>query len=412
MRSLTKIWQPKSVKDIIGQKHLLNENGIILRMINNKKIYSLIFFGNPGTGKTSIAMAVANDLNVPYQIYNSAYDSKSKLMQIIKKAKETNGEYVIIVEEIHRLNKDKQDILLSLIENMEINLFATTTENPFFVVNPALRSRCQLLKLEQISENDIYDALLKKLSTNKNFSEEVIKAISTATNGDLRIAINIVDILLNLYSSEQITVEKLKEIFPTKPWIGAKYGDELHNLKSAFHKSLRGSDVNASLHYLSRLINIGDLEAISRRMIMVTYEDVGLAAPSLAPHVLTGLNAVKEVGFPEATTILANLTIEIALAPKSNAAYMAINEAINDLKTGVNFTIPHYLQDANYKSASKLGVKGYKYPHSYANSWVAQDYLPKNLQHANYYKPKITSIHEQKMLKVDSERKKLGNNKS
>lgn len=390
--------RPKTIKDIIGQKHLLNEYGILTRMVKTKEIFSIIFYGKPGIGKTSMAIALVNDLKIPYQIFNAANDKKEKLLEILELAKLSTN-YVVIIEEIHRLNRDKQDILLNNLETGIIKLFATTTENPFFVINPAIRSRCQIFQLKPLTSDEVFNGLKKivKQIKLKNVDNRILKIISDKTNGDLRAALNVIDLIDKLYFDIKIDKNKLLDIMSQSYISNSHYDDEFHNLKSAFHKSIRGSDVNAALHYLARMIMSQDLTSISRRMIMVAYEDIGLSNPNLCMRVYLGIQAAKEVGFPEASIILADLTIEMALSPKSNSGYLAINKALTDINNGKAISIPKHLQDSSYKSSKKLGVKGYKYPHDYPNAWVEQQYLPDELINAIYYVPTKHSKNEQKL---------------
>lgn len=391
--------RPQSLKDVIGQTHLLNETGLIARIVKANKPQSLIFYGKPGIGKTTIALALANDLNIPYQTFNAAQDNKERLIEILKVA-EISERYIIIVDEIHRLNRDKQDVLLHALEAGQIVMFASTTENPFFVVNPAIRSRCQIAQLKPLTSNDVFvglQHLVQKLNI-KNLDVVALKYIADKTQGDLRASINIIDAIANLYTDVSlVTPELLAQIMNETYVDNSHYNDEHHDLKSALHKSVRGSDVNASLHYLARLMIGHDLVAISRRLIMIAYEDIGLANPNLCMRVYLGVQAAKEVGFPEAYTILGDLIIEMALSPKSNAGYRAISQAMVDAQSGKAFTIPAHLRDNNYASHTKLGVKGYKYPHNFKNAWVEQQYLPDELIHAQYYEPPPHSINEAKL---------------
>lgn len=336
--------RPKTIKNVFGQDHLLNSNGILTRMVKAKKPFSLIFYGKPGIGKSTLAISLANDLKVPYQIFNAANDNKEKLNNILSIAKISKS-YIIILEEIHQLNRDKQDILLSALEQGQIFMFATTTENPFFVINPAIRSRCQILQLKPLTNDQVFEGLKKLINDLKikNIDSEILKNISYKVQGDLRAALNIIDVIVNLYSDKKIDKKILDNITNESYITNSHYDDEFHNLKSALHKSIRGSDVDASLHYLARLILSHDLVSISRRLIMVAYEDIGLANPNLCMRTYLGLQAAKEVGFPEASTILGNLVIELALSPKSNSAYLAINDALTDASSGNSYEIPKHL---------------------------------------------------------------------
>lgn len=406
---LSNILRPKSIDQVIGQTHLLNKDSLITQMVKNKTLYSLIFYGYPGIGKSSISYALVNDLGVPYQVFNASIDKKEKLIQIIETARTSKGWYVVILEEIHRLNKDKQDILLPYLENGTIYMFASTTENPYFVINPAIRSRCQILELQPVSVNETFNGLKKTFKRYKldiTLPDEILKKICIQTNGDVRSAINIIDVLNFLYKDKKITDKLLKEVMQQSYVVAADYGDEYYDLQSAFHKSIRGSDPDAAIYYLARLLQAGDIKSICRRIIACCYEDVGMANPQLCSRVVNAVHAAKEVGFPECKQIFATIVIEICLSQKSNSAYMAIMSALQDVQNGKAYSVPNHIKDQSYKSASKLGRTGYKYPHDFENAWVKQDYLPKELRNKKYYKPSKYSIIEQKLEKYWEELKK------
>ena len=392
---LANLIRPKSIHDIVGQKHLLSSNSLITKMIENKKIYSLIFYGPPGIGKTTMALAMCNDLQIPHAIFECGIDSKQKLLELIDLAKQSDN-YVIVCEEIHHLNKDKQDILLPYIEKGTVNIFCTTTENPYFVINPAIRSRCQILELKPLQDSDMY-IYLKKLIDKKQIqlliSNELLRKLTKYTNGDFRSTINLVDLLVNLYSGKKITNEILMQVVQNKFIIASHYGDAHFDLLSAFHKSLRGSDPDAAIYYLAQLLVQGDLKSLNRRLIACVYEDVGLANPQLCNRVVSGVQAAEIVGFPENKQIYANLVIEICLSPKSNSAINAINKALNDVESGKIYSIPNHIKDNNYKSSIKLEHKGYKYPHDYGG-YVEQQYLPNELKNKKYYKPLKNGVEE------------------
>jgi putative ATPase len=369
-------------------------------MVKTKSLYSLIFYGVPGIGKTSIALALANDIGVPHMVYNAVIDKKEQLMNIIDLAKRSDNGYVIILEEVHRLNRDKQDILLPYLENGTVYIFATTTENPYFTINPAIRSRCQIFELIPLSKEDVFNGLKKRLVSvklNTKIEDDVIKMIAEQTNGDLRAAINIVDMLNTLYSGETINKSVLKDVMQQSYTLSADYGDEFYDIKSAMHKSLRGSDPNAAIYYLARLLAAGDIESLCRRLIAMAYEDIGLANPQLCSRVIAACDAAKEVGFPECKQIFASIVIEMCLSPKSNSAYLAIVEALDDIKNGKVYQIPKHIKDQSYKSASKLGRTGYKYPHDYKNAYVKQQYLPNEIKDKQYYKINTNNPIELKM---------------
>ena len=380
--------RPKSIKDCIGQQHLIGTNCLLTKMVKKKQPINLIFYGYPGTGKTTLATALCLDMNLPHQTFNAAIDKKENLTKIIQLAKLSTSPYVVIVEEIHRLNKDKQDILLPYLENGSIIMFACTTENPYFTINPAIRSRCLIAHLNLITPNELFTWLKSKINLGilpNNITNNIVKEIAYYCNGDVRSALNIIDIINQFYSNEKIDNKILQHILLSPTILASSYGDEYYDMLSAFHKSMRGSDVNASIYYLARLLTTSDLISITRRMIACAYEDIGLANPSLCSRVVIAAQAVDRLGIPECNQILADLVIEMCLSPKSNSGYLAINAAINDLNSGKYYEIPNHLKDNNYASHEKLGNIGYIYPHDYPNHWVEQEYLPKQLKDKKYY---------------------------
>ncbi len=405
---LSYLERPKKLDDIVGQDHLVGKNKLIRKMIETKQIFSMIFFDLPGIGKTSLANVICNELNLNYDFFNPTINKKKELDDLLNEKLSAGEKFVIIIDEIHRMNKDKQDILLSYLEKGNLIIIGTTTENPYFVVNPAIRSRCQIFELKPISNEQMFDYLTKIVKKEKiNINEQQIEMIVNNSLGDLRSSINTLDIIKRIYKQDKLTNDDFLKIIPSVKVMGSSYGNEFYNLQSAFHKSLRGSDVDASIYYLARLIKIGDLQSISRRMIAMAYEDIGLANPNLLSRVILAVNSAERLGFPEANQILATIVIELCLSPKSNSAIMAINSALNDLDTKGygSFDIPNHLKDQHYKSASKLGYKGYKYPHDYKNSWVNQQYLPNEIKDVKYYNPNNNEI-EQKMNKNLKERMK------
>ncbi len=381
-------YKPHSIDEIIGQEKLVSSNGIVRKMIEKNKVFSIIFYGSPGIGKTTIAKVICEQLKKRYYEFNPTVNSKKDLDEILSKLDDSEDELVLIIDEYHRMNRDKQDILLSYLENKKLILFATTTENPFFVINPAIRSRCTILKLEIITIEDIKKGLRKIANKNNmKISDELLEDIAMISNGDLRRSINALEILYNLYDEKEINEIKLNDILGSASSFINKEGNEFHDLKSALHKSIRGSDPDAAIYYLARLIKTEDLVAINRRLIACAYEDIGLANPTLPPRVFLATQAAEKVGFPEANQILANAVIEMCLSPKSNSAYLAINQALADNENGMNYKIPEHICDNNYASSSKFNEGKYLYPHNYENGWVKQDYLPKELKNKKYYEP-------------------------
>ena len=379
MKNTLNAQRPETLDEVFGQDLIKN---FLKKLISKREFISILFYGKPGTGKTSLAYSFCNDLNVTYSYFNAATGNKKELTQLISR-----NDYLVI-DEIHRLNKDKQDLLLPAIEFGKVQIVATTTENPFFVVNPAVRSRMHIMEVKIMSIKEMSNALFKYIKLKKmviNISKRLLGNIVENSNGDYRYALNIVILLEKLYKNEKITEKIIKSISPSMHFYSDRKGDGHYNLLSAFHKSLRGSDENASLYYLVQLIESGDVLGIERRMIMVAYEDVGFANPNLALRVSTAIDNVKKVGFPEGRIILANAVIDIAKAPKSNSAYLAINNAQNILHQCF-YEMPKHLKDDHYASASKLGNGiGYKYPHDYGG-FVKQQYLPNEIKDKKFYK--------------------------
>lgn len=379
--------RPKTINDIIGQKHLLDKNGVIFNMIKSGKPINYIFYGYPGIGKTTLATAICNDMKLPYQIFNAAIDKKEKLVEIIDLARKIDSDYVIIIEEIHRLNRDKQDILLPYLENGSLIIFACTTENPFFSINPAIRSRCNIARLNLITPNELFEWLKNKIISNLKLkiSDANLKEICQRTNGDVRATLNVIDILCKYYNAVKIDKKLLQQIMTTSYGLASSYGDEYYDILSALHKSIRGSNPDAGIYYLARLLITGDLVSLNRRLIACAYEDIGLANPPLCARVVTACQAAVQLGLPEARLTYGQIVIEMCLSPKSNSSVLAIDKALNDVESGKAYEVPKHLKDNNYKSHAKLGNGGYIYPHDYPYHYIDQEYLPKALKNEKYY---------------------------
>jgi putative ATPase len=402
-KPLAFLLRPKTIKDIIGQEHIINnQSGLISRMVKNGYASSLIFYGAPGIGKTSIALALANDLKIKYSVFNAEIDKKSDLEKIINLAKK-EPRFIIIVEEIHRMNKDRQDILLKYLENGDLIMFACTTENPFFLINPSVRSRANIIKLNYITETEMAKGLQRIIDNSEyelklQITEKAIKQIALISAGDLRIAINILELCINLYPNEKIDQEIIQLIAPTANLRNFSSSDEHHDLKSALQKSIRGSDVDAALYYFARLLASGDYESLMRRMIIIAYEDIGLANPTLPVRVKTAIEVFRQVGLPEGRIPLGLAIVEMCLSEKSNSAYLATNMAYDDILSGKIYPIPDHLRDTHYKSANQLGSGiGYNYSHYYENSYIKQEYMPQKMMNVKYYNPKLHSVYEKRI---------------
>ena len=376
--------RPQKLADVIGQKHLIGKDKILTNLVKNKKLFSMIFYGKPGIGKTSIANALVNELNIKYKFMNATINNKSDFDIAIAEAK-LHGEMVLIIDEIHRMNKDKQDILLPYIENGIIILIGITTSNPYHKINPAIRSRCQIFELHELNSDDIFEGLKRACSflENINISDDTLKYIANLASGDLRFAINLLEMAYYSTNDGTITLEIIKSINSKPVFFHDKDGDGHYDVLSAFQKSIRGSDVDASLHYLARLIEAEDLDSIYRRLSVIAYEDIGMANPGIGPKLMAAINASELVGLPEARIPLGQIVVEMALSPKSNSSHLALDEALNDIRKGNTGNVPN-----NIKTTSK----DYLYPHNYPNSWVKQEYMPENIRGKKYYVSKNNKV--------------------
>ena len=386
--------RPKNINEIIGQTHLVGENAPIRNFVNNGKIFSMILYGNPGIGKTSIAVAIAGSTDLKYRLLNCAVNNKKDIEIVIEEAKMYGG-LILVMDEIHRLNKDKQDILLPHLESGLITLIGLTTSNPYHKINPAIRSRCQIFELKPLTFDEVIIGLKRAINSDYlkdiKIDDDSLSYIARLSSGDLRSAYNLLEICYYSTSDKNITMDVITKI-NNKPALFADKNETGHyDLLSAFQKSIRGSDVNASLHYLARLLVIEDLDSIYRRMTVIAYEDIGLANPSIGPKVDACINACERVGMPEAIIPLSVTIIEMALSPKSNSAYSALHEAIKDIESGNNYPIPETI---------RIDSKIYKYPHDYKGSYVKQQYMPDNLLNRKYYKAKLTSKYEKMINEV------------
>ena len=374
--------RPKSLKDIIGQEHLVGENKVIYNLVKNKKLFSMILYGHPGIGKTSIATAIAEELGMRYRNLNAVVNNKKDFDTVIEEAKLYDG-LIVIVDEIHRLNKDKQDILLPYLESGIITLIGMTTSNPYHAINPAIRSRCQLFELKDLTSDDIKKGIDKAIESNYleglTITDEAKNYLASISGTDLRCAYNTLEVAYYSTEDKNITLDTLTKISNRTNSLFDKNADGYYNVISAFQKSIRGSDVNAALHYLARLIDAEDLDIIVRRLSVIVYEDIGLANPNMGPRVDAAINAALRLGLPEARIVLSEIVIELALSPKSNSAEMAIDKALEDIRTKNIGDVPNHLKNPSSE---------YKYPHNYKNDYVKQQYLPDNLLGSRYYIPK------------------------
>jgi len=398
--------RPQTIDQVIGQKHLVGEGKIIRRMVEANMLSSMILYGPPGIGKTSIASAIAGTSQFAFRTFNATTDTKKRLQEIAEEAKFSGG-LVLMLDEIHRLDKTKQDFLLPLLENGNIIMIGATTENPFFSVTPAIRSRVQIFELEPLSNEDIRQAIQMTLEDKERgfdfevqLDDEALDFITTATNGDLRSAFNSLELAVlstrpDKKGLRHISLDTVENSLQRSYITMDKNGDGHYDILSALQKSIRGSDVDASLHYAARLIEAGDLPSLARRLTVIAYEDIGLANPEAQIHTVTALDAAQKIGFPEARILIANVVIDLALSPKSNSAITAIDKAMADLRKSGNLPIPRHLRDGHYAGSKELGnAENYKYPHAYPEKWVDQQYLPDKLMSASYFSPNETGKYE------------------
>lgn len=408
MQPLAYRMRPKNLDEVVGQEHLVGNKKIIRRMVEAKLLSSMILYGPPGIGKTSIASAIAGSTKYAFRKLNAATDTKKDL-QIVAEEGKMSGTVILLLDEIHRLDKTKQDFLLPLLESGNIILIGATTENPYISISPAIRSRCQIFELHRLKEMDISHAIdraLKDSETglgkyNVELTKDARNLLIEKGNGDLRATLNALELAVLSTKEEKqenadnkLVIDKaeMQDSIQFKSQNYDANGDGHYDLLSAFQKSIRGSDTDAALYYLGNLCESGDLVAICRRLLVIAYEDVGLANPPACSRAVNAVQAAQMVGLPEARIILSNAVIELCLSPKSNSAITAIDAAIGDIRNKQNDPIPDSLKDAHYKGAATLnhGVS-YLYPHDFQGDWIAQQYLPNNLKNVSYFNPKGNS---------------------
>ncbi|MDT1996530.1 recombinase RarA [Carnobacterium divergens] len=404
--------RPTNIDQIVGQQHLVGEGKIIRRMVEAKMLSSMILYGPPGIGKTSIASAIAGSTQFAFRTLNAATDSKKDLQIVVEEAK-MSGTVILLLDEVHRLDKPKQDFLLPHLENGRVIMIGATTENPYITINPAIRSRTQIFELKPLQIEEIESALERAIkdsdkglgSLTIEITPEAMLHFARATNGDVRSSLNGLELAVRSTKPNQdgvivITLEIAEECLQRKALTHDKDGDAHYDVISALQKSVRGSDVNAALHYMGRLVEAGDLPIIARRLMVIAYEDIGLANPAAAARTVTAVQAAEKLGFPEARIPLANAVVDLCLSPKSNSTYVAIDAALSDIRAGKSGDVPDHLKDSHYSGAKELG-RGidYKYPHSFPGAWVNQQYLPDKLKNAVYFEPNHTGKYEDSLAR-------------
>ncbi len=390
MEPLASKIRPKKFSNIYGQDHLIGTNGPIFRMVKNNKLQSLVLYGEPGIGKTTLAIVIANELNRPYQLFNASNDNKATLKEII----DNHSDSILIIDEIHRMKKDIQDYLLPHLEDGSITIIGLTTINPYHSLNPPVRSRTLIYRLKPLQYQDLekifYDGL-EHLESHHKFSNDAKKYLISCANGDVRSLLNYLEATVNTIDTEQVSLDDVQRTIQIASVSIDKDGENYYDTLSGLQKSIRGSDVNAALHYLARLLMADDLLPLIRRIYAICYEDIGLANPGLGPKVHAACEIALDLGMPEAKLPLSVIVIDLALSPKSNSAYLAVSKAIEDVEKGKTGPIPLHLKNTYSFDPSQ---KSYLYPHDYPGSWVKQQYLPDIIKDAKYYDPKETGKYE------------------
>ena len=389
-KPLADLLRPTSLDEMVGQAHLLKDGTVFRKSIESGHISNMIFYGPPGVGKTTVANIIAKNSNLTLHKLNGTSASIDDIKNVIKEVDSllnTKG-ILLYLDEIQYLNKKQQQSLLEFVESGDITLIASTTENPYFYIYPALLSRCTVFEFKSIKVDDIKEGLKKAAShLGIKFEEEALEKLAVASNGDMRKALNNLDFIYGaLNKKKTVTVELVNQMI-NKAHIAYNRAEDKHfDTLSAFMKSLRGSDPDAAIFYLAKLLETGDIIAASRRLLCSASEDVGLAYPQIIPIVKACVDSALQLGLPEARLPLANATILIATAPKSNAAYLAVDAAINDIRQGKGVTTPRSLQNTHF-DGEDAEVKGqhYIYPHDYPNHWVKQQYLPDDIKKRKYY---------------------------
>ncbi len=390
--------RPKKISEVAGQKHLLAEGKVLRRIIDSGNMPNLIFYGPSGVGKTTVANIIAENCGKKLYYLNATTASTADIKEIINNIGtiESMGGILLYLDEIQYFNKKQQQILLSYIENGDITLIASTTENPYFYVYNAILSRSTVFEFKTLSAEDIVSVLNRAVaiiseekSKEISISAESVKKIATAAAGDVRRSLNMLELcIVTAETGDNITVEDgiVEQILSSNAVRYDREGDEHYDIISAYQKSMRGSDPDAAVYYLGRLLAAGDLPSACRRLLVCANEDVGLAYPQIIPIVKSAVDTAMMVGLPEARIPLANAVILVATSPKSNSAYNAINSAMHDIELGIGGDIPRQLQNKHFDGEDAT-VKGqnYKYPHDYAGHYVNQQYLPNNLKDKKYY---------------------------
>lgn len=390
-KPLADLLRPTSLNEMVGQPHLLKEGSVFRNSVESGHVSNMIFYGPPGVGKTTVANIIAKNSNLTLYKLNGTSASTDDIKNVIKEVDSllnTNG-VLLYLDEIQYLNKKQQQSLLEFVESGDITLIASTTENPYFYIYPALISRCTVFEFKSLTIDDIKEGLLKAVNyLGVTIDEEALEKLAISANGDMRKALNNLDFIYRaLKNSKAIDIDLVSQMLNKAHLTYDRSEDKHFDHLSAFMKSLRGSDPDAAIYYLAKLLEGGDIIAASRRLLCSASEDVGLAYPQIIPIVKACVDSALQLGLPEARLPLANATILIATAPKSNSAYLAIDEAMSDIAQGKGVGVPRALQNTHF-DGEDAEVKGqhYLYPHDYPNHWVKQQYLPDDLKKRKYYR--------------------------
>ena len=398
--------RPTSLDEVVGQEHIIGKDKLLYRAIKADKISSIIFYGPPGTGKTTLAKVIAGTTSAEFTQLNATVAGKKDMENVVSQAKDrmamTGKKTILFIDEIHRFNKGQQDYLLPFVEDGTVILIGATTENPYFEVNSALISRSAVFELKKLDAGAIKKLILRAVEDkekgmgmyNAKITDEAAEFLAQMSNGDARNALNAVELGVLTTDPDKdgvinITLDVASQCIQKRVLNYDKKGDSHYDTISAFIKSMRGSDPDAAVYYLARMLYAGEsVDFIARRIMICASEDVGMANPMALVVATNAANAVHQIGMPEAQIILSEASVYVATSPKSNASYMAINKAMGIVKDTITDSIPNHLRDAHYKGAAKLGHgQGYKYAHDYENHFVNQQYLPDSIKDMTFYNP-------------------------